>query len=298
MPIYLPIAELSVNLFTLLGLGAGAGLLAGMFGVGGGFVLAPLLIFIGISPAVAVAASTNQILASSLSGFLAHFRRSNVDFRMGNMLMIGGLTGSTLGIFVFRYFRSTGQIDLLVTLAYVFFLGSVGALMGRESFYTLRGKTPPKRKKMRWRDQLPLQMNFPRSETRHSMLLPLLIGAGVGVLVSLLGVGGGFFLVPAMIYLLGLPTALAVGTSLYQTVFVTANVTMLQALTTQTVDVVLAVPLLIGGVAGAQAGTRLGAKLPSEHVRGALALIVLAVALRLAYGLFVPPANPFSVVVQ
>ncbi len=302
MQIYLPIAELSVNIFLLLGLGGLTGVLAGIFGVGGGFLLTPLLIFIGVSPAVAVSTSANQIIAASFSGFLAHMRRGNVDFRMGNMLLGGGLVGSTLGVFVFRWLRAVGQIDLIISLAYVLLLGTVGILMAIESTRALRGRhskpLPAENAKPRWRERLPLQMHFPRSNMQLSVLLPVLIGFAIGALVSLMGVGGGFFLVPAMIYLFGMPTSVVIGTSLYQTMFITANATLLQALTTQTVDIALACPLLIGAVLGAQFGARVGVKLSPVHLRGWLAAMVLIVSLRLAYGLFATPDTPFVVVAQ
>lgn len=301
MQIYLPIAELSVNIGLLLALGGLTGILSGMFGVGGGFLLTPLLMFIGVPPAVAVATSANQIIASSVSGFLAHMRRQNVDFQMGNALLAGGVIGSTLGVWLFKYLKSLGQIDLIIALCYVVFLGLVGGLMAAESIREMTGrKKKPSAAPVRaaWRERLPWQVQFTRTGIRVSYLLPLAIGFFVGVLVSLMGIGGGFFLIPAMIYVLGMPTGVVIGTSLYQIIFITANVTLLQALTTQTVDIVLAVLLLAGSVFGAQLGTRLGARLPGEQLRALLAALVLAVALKLAYGLFVPPTDPYSVTTE
>lgn len=298
MQIYLPIAELSVNVFGLLLLGGATGILSGLFGVGGGFLITPLLIFIGVSPAVSVATSANQIIASSLSGFLAHLRRRNVDFKMGNALLAGGVLGSTLGVWLFRWLKNTGHIDLIISVSYVVFLGLVGSMMALESLRALLGKrkpVPPPRQKQPWQATLPLQMEFPHSGIRMSLLLPMLIGFGVGILVSIMGIGGGFFLIPAMIYILRMPAAVVVGTSLYQIIFITANVTLLQALTTQTVDIVLALLLLSGSVLGAQIGTKLGTKLPAEYMRGLLAALVLGVAVKLGLGLVVPPNDPYTV---
>lgn len=298
MQIYLPIAEISVNIFAILALGGATGVLSGMFGVGGGFLITPLLIFIGVSPAVAVATSANQIIASSVSGFHAHLRRQNVDFKMGNHLLTGGIVGSTLGVVLFRWLKSIGHIDLIISLCYVIFLGLVGGLMALESARTLLGKRKPaalEEKVSHWRERLPMQTEFPRSSLTISALLPVGIGFFVGVMVSLMGIGGGFFLIPAMIYVLRMPTSVVIGTSLYQIIFITANVTLLQAITTQTVDILLAILLLSGSVIGAQFGTRFGSRLASEHLRALLAALVLAVALRLAYGLFVPPENPYTV---
>lgn len=301
MQIYLPIAEISVNIFLLLALGGVTGVLSGLFGIGGGFLLTPFLIFIGVSPAVAVATSANQIIASSVSGFYAQAKRHHVDFKMGNMLLAGGIVGSTLGVSLFSWLKTLGQIDLIISVCYVVFLGVVGSLMAVESIRAHLGLNKPHVKKHRtqpWHATFPFQVYFPRSDIRITALLPLLIGAGVGILVSLMGVGGGFFLVPAMMYLLRMPTGVVIGTSLYQIMFITANVTLLQAYTTQTVDIVLAAILLSASVIGAQAGSRMGAKLPTERLRALLAALVLAVALRLAYELFLPPENLFSVVAQ
>lgn len=299
MQIYLPIAELSVNIFAVLGLGALTGVLSGMFGVGGGFLMTPFLIFIGVSPAVAVATSANQIIASSVSGFISYWRKQNVDFKMGWFLLIGGMGGSSLGVGLFSWLKQSGQIDVIISLCYVLFLGLIGSLMAIESYRTLAG-IPRRRNRVsehaaRWRDRLPWQTPFPRSKLQISALVPLGIGFFVGVMVSLMGIGGGFFLIPAMIYLIGMPGAVVVGTSLFQIIFITANVTLLQAITTHTVDIVLALLLLSGSVVGAQAGIKIGAKLPAEKLRMMLALLVLGVAARLGYGLLVPPENLYTI---
>ncbi|MDP6691139.1 MAG: sulfite exporter TauE/SafE family protein [Alphaproteobacteria bacterium] len=300
MQIYLPIAELSVNIFLFLGMGAGVGFLSGLFGVGGGFLMTPLLIFAGIPPAVAVATEANQIVASSVSGALAHWRRGNVDLRMGIVLLLGGFIGSTLGVWVFGLLQGLGQIDLVIRLSYVVFLGIIGALMLVESLKAISRQRKPggKRRKLHqhnWLHGLPFKMRFRQSKLYISALLPLGIGILVGILAAIMGVGGGFIMVPAMIYLLGMPTAMVVGTSLFQIIFVTANVTFLQAWQNQTVDIFLALLLLTGGVIGAQLGTRAGAKLPGEQLRSMLALIVLGVCARLAYELLVRPDDLYSI---
>ncbi len=300
MQIYLPIAEMSVNVFLLLGMGAGVGFLSGLYGVGGGFLMTPLLIFIGIPPAVAVGTEANQIVAASVSGVLAHWRRGNVDFKMGLVLLLGGLAGSTLGVILFSFLRGVGQIDLVISLCYVVFLGIIGALMLFESARTIRRRktAPGQRRKLHqhnWVHGLPLKMRFRRSKLYISALMPLGIGFLVGVLAAIMGVGGGFVMVPAMIYLLGMPTAVVIGTSLFQIIFVTANVTFLQAYFNQTVDVVLALMLLSGAVIGAQFGARAGAKLHGEELRGLLALMVLAVCGKLFFDLLVTPSDIYSI---
>jgi len=299
MQIYLPIAEVSVNAFLLLGLGGMVGILSGMFGVGGGFLMTPLLFFIGIPPAVAVATEANQIVASSFSGVLAHFRRKTVDFRMGTVLLVGGLIGAALGVVVFNYLKSLGQVDLLVTLCYVVFLGVIGSLMFVESLNALRkvkkgGGAPAKRRQRGWIHAMPLKMRFRTSGLYISVIPPVLVGLCVGVLSAIMGVGGGFIMVPAMIYLLGMPTKVVVGTSLFQIIFVTAFTTMLHATTNYTVDVVLAVLLLVGGVIGAQIGTVIGARMPAEQLRVLLAALVLVVCGKLALDLLLEPSELYS----
>lgn len=298
MQIYLPIAEVSVNAFLLLGLGGIVGILSGMFGVGGGFLMTPLLFFIGIPPAVAVATEANQIVASSFSGVLAHFKRKTVDLRMGTVLLIGGLVGAGFGVMVFNYLKAQGQVDLLVKLCYVIFLGIIGGLMFFESLNAIRnvkkGKAPA-RKKHNWIHGLPFKMRFRVSGLYISVIPPLIVGVAVGILAAIMGVGGGFIMVPAMIYLLGMPTKVVVGTSLFQIIFVTAFTTMLHATTNFTVDIVLAVLLLIGGVIGAQIGTRIGVKMKAEQLRILLAIMVLIVCGKLALELLLQPAELYSI---
>ncbi|MGB0900462.1 sulfite exporter TauE/SafE family protein [Halocynthiibacter sp.] len=298
MQIYLPIAEVSVNAFLLLGLGGLVGILSGMFGVGGGFLMTPLLFFIGIPPAVAVATEANQIVASSFSGVLAHFKRKTVDLRMGTVLLIGGLVGAALGVQLFNMLKSAGQVDLLVKLCYVVFLGIIGGLMFMESAKAiLRSKKPgavPTRKKHNWIHNLPMKMKFRTSGLYISVFPPLIVGLFVGVLAAIMGVGGGFIMVPAMIYLLGMPTKVVVGTSLFQIIFVTAFTTLLHATTNYTVDMALAVLLLVGGVVGAQIGTRIGVKMKAEQLRILLALMVLGVCGKLALDLLIQPSELYS----
>ena len=296
MDIYLPIAEVSLDIFLLLGLGAVIGFLSGVFGVGGGFLLTPLLIFIGVPPAVAVASSANQLIGASVSGVLAHWRRGNVDFKMGFVLLIGGLAGSVLGVWLFTLLKRLGQIELTISLLYVLLLGTLGALMAWESLRSLVQQRRPGgvRRKLHqhtWLHGLPLKTRFRRSKLYISALLPTALGFVVGVLGAVLGIGGGFLLVPAMIYMLGMPTAVVPGTSLLQIIFVAANVTFLQAYTNRTVDAVLALVLLVGGVFGAQIGTRYGTRLRGEQLRFLLALLVLAVAAKLAFDLTVRPPS-------
>lgn len=299
MYIYLPIAEISINIFLILGLGGMVGLLSGIFGVGGGFLMTPLLIFLGVPAAVAVGTEANQIVAASVSGVLAHWRRGNVDIKMGSILLAGGIVGSTIGVYIFAMLRELGQIDLAIKLSFIIFLGIVGILMLFESMQTIFRSRRPGAKRRRlhqhnWLHGLPFKMRFRKSKLYISALLPFMIGAGVGILSAIMGVGGGFIMVPAMIYLLGMPTSVVVGTSLFQIIFVTANVTFLQSVQTQTVDVVLAGLLLIGGVVGAQFGTRIGALLKGEQLRGLLALIVLAVCIKLVTDVIITPEDFFS----
>ena len=299
MQIYLPIAEVSVNAFLLLGLGGIVGVLSGMFGVGGGFLMTPLLFFIGIPPAVAVATEANQIVASSFSGVLAHVKRKTVDFKMGTVLLIGGLIGAAMGVQLFNILKAQGQVDLLVKLSYVIFLGIIGGLMFFESLRAIRRSkktgAAPKRKKHNWIHNLPFKMKFRTSGLYISVIPPAIVGVAVGVLAAIMGVGGGFIMVPAMIYLLGMPTKVVIGTSLFQIIFVTAFTTLLHATTNFTVDMPLAVLLLIGGVVGAQIGTRIGVKLKAEQLRILLAIMVLVVSGKLAFDLLVEPAELFSI---
>ncbi|NNK77429.1 MAG: sulfite exporter TauE/SafE family protein [Litoreibacter sp.] len=299
MQIYLPIAEVSVNAFLLLGLGGLVGILSGMFGVGGGFLMTPLLFFIGIPPAVAVATEANQIVASSFSGVLAHLKRKTVDLKMGTVLLIGGLAGAALGVQVFTMLREMGQVDLLVKLCYVVFLGVIGGLMFFESLRAIRrAKAPTKpivRKHRGWIHAMPFKMKFRTSGLYISVIPPLVVGVAVGILAAIMGVGGGFIMVPAMIYLLGMPTKVVVGTSLFQIIFVTGFATLLHATTNYTVDMALAVLLLVGGVVGAQIGTRIGLKLKAEQLRILLSIMVLVVCGKLALDLLLQPGELYSV---
>ncbi len=299
MQVYLPIAELSVNAFLLLGIGGVIGILSGLFGVGGGFLMTPLLIFIGIPPAVAVATGANQIVASSFSGVLAHIRRRTVDFKMGMVLTAGGAVGSVIGVQIFSYLREAGQVELLVSLCYVVFLGIVGGLMFIESVNALRrsrsGAPRRPRKHHSWVHGLPLKMRFRESKLYISAIPPFGIGVGVGILAAIMGVGGGFIMVPAMIYLLGMPTAVVIGTSLLQIIFVTGLTTLLHATQNQTVDAVLALLMVLGGVVGAQIGARLGVRIKAEQLRILLAGLVLAVCFKLGYDLFATPSELYSI---
>ena len=301
MQIYLPIAEVSVNAFLILGLGGLVGILSGMFGVGGGFLLTPLLFMIGIPPAVAVATGTNQIVASSISGVLAHFRRRTVDLRMGTVLLIGGLLGAAIGVQVFSILRDLGQVDLLVNLCYVLFLAVIGGLMFVESLNAIRRARAAGpaartvRRQRNWIHALPFKMKFRASGLYISVIPPLAVGLLVGVLAAIMGVGGGFIMVPAMIYLLGMPTKVVIGTSLFQIIFVTAFTTLLHAVTNYTVDMVLAVLLLIGGVIGAQFGTRIGTRLKAEQLRILLATMVLVMCGKLALDLLLEPSELYSI---
>ena len=303
MYIYLPIAEVSMNIFAISGLGAIVGFLSGLFGVGGGFLMTPLLIFLGIPAAVAVSTEANQIVASSVSGVIAHWRKKNVDFKMGFILLIGGYIGSSFGVWLFAILKDIGQIELVIRLSYVVFLGMIGFLMAWESTKAiLKSRTPGatrgKLHQHNWLHGLPFKMRFRRSKLYISALLPLFIGAFVGVLSAIMGVGGGFILVPAMIYVLGMPTAVVVGTSLFQIIFVTANVTFLQSITTQTVDIVLAGLLMLGGVIGAQIGSNASSLLRGEQLRGLLALLVLAVCFKLFADLTLAPDDIYSIVIK
>lgn len=302
MYIYLPIAEMSVNVFLILGMGGAVGFLSGLFGVGGGFLMTPLLIFLGVPAPVAVSTGANQIVASSISGVIAHWRRGNLDFTMGFVLLAGGIVGSSIGVLIFKLLEAVGQIDLVIKLCYVIFLGVIGGLMLLESVRTILQvrRSGARRRKLHehnWMHGLPLKMRFRKSKLYISALLPLGIGCLVGILSAIMGVGGGFIMVPAMIYMLGMRTSMVVGTSLLQIIFVTANVTFLQAISTQTVDVVLAILLLIGAVVGAQFGSQFAVKLKGEQLRGLLALLVVGVCLKLAYDLVITPDDLYSIVV-
>ena len=299
MQVYLPIAEMSANVFELLALGGFVGFLSGLFGVGGGFLMTPLLIFFGVPSGVAVATGANQVIASSVTGALAHWRNGNVDVKMGLVLLAGGLMGSSMGVLLFTLIRRLGQIDLLVQVSYVLFLGIIGAAMLTESVRAwIRSRNPaaPKKKlhEHTWVHGLPLKMRFRHSKLYISAIAPLVIGIFAGILSAIMGVGGGFVMVPAMIYILGMPTSVVVGTSLFQIIFVMANVTFLQAYSNQTVDIVLAVILLAGAVVGAQIGTTMSGRLRGEQLRALLGAVVLVVCAGVAWELFVTPADRFS----
>jgi hypothetical protein len=301
MDLYLPIANLSVNALVIILLGGGVGLLSGMFGVGGGFLTTPLLIVYGIPPTVAAASAASQVTGASVSGVFAHFRRNGVDTQMGGVLVAGGVLGAIAGAGLFRLLQATGQIDTVIALLYVVLLGSIGGLMLREALGAIsvaRAGGAPRAMKRRHHPlvaSLPLRWRFYRSGLYISPLAPLLLGFLTGILTMLLGVGGGFVLVPAMIYLLGMSAKVVVGTSLFQILFVTAAATMTHALTTKAVDIVLAGLLLIGSVVGAQVGARLAQRLRPEQLRLALAAMVLMVALRIMLGLVWRPDEIYSV---
>lgn len=302
MDIYLPIAEVSVNAPFLVVLGLVVGFISGLFGIGGGFLMAPVLVFMGIPPAVAVASQANHVVASSASSVFAYGRKRMVDFRMGAVLAAGGIIGSFLGVEGFRVLRVLGQADLVVALSYLIFLGVIGGLMLSESVTALlrrrRGEPPsePKDRRPLWLYGLPLKMRFPRSRLYISVLPPIALGIGVGILSAIMGVGGGFILVPAMIYLLRMPASMVVGTSLFQIIITTGVVTVLQAGRNQTVDLVLSTLLLFGGVIGAQLGARASSRFRAEELRIVLALIVLFVGLQMGLGVFVTPKDPFVLV--
>ncbi|MGH6763001.1 MAG: sulfite exporter TauE/SafE family protein [Phyllobacterium sp.] len=292
---------MSANMLALLGMGAAVGFLSGMFGVGGGFLITPLLIFYNIPPVVAVATGANQVIASSFSGALVHFKRGTLDVKLGLLLVLGGLIGAVVGIYIFTLLRELGQLDLIVAILYVVFLGTVGGLMLIESVRALRrvrqGQlvTLKKPGQHNWIHRLPFKMRFRASKLYVSVIPVLTLGFFIGILSSVMGVGGGFIMVPAMIYMLKVPTNVVIGTSLFQIVFVTAVTTVMQATTNQSVDIVLALLLMLGGVIGAQYGARAGQKLRGEQLRALLGLLVLAVGLRLAFGLFMKPDDLYSV---
>ena len=299
MDVYLPIANLSVNGLWIVALGLVTGLLSGLFGVGGGFLTTPLLIFYGVPPTVAAASASTQVTGASVSGVFAHSKRGGVDFRMGGVMVAGGMIGAGIGSLLFRWLRAMGQIDVVISALYVILLGSIGMMMAREAVQALRGKASSSAAKRRRHHplvaSLPMRWRFYRSGLYISPLAPLLLGMFTGVLTMLMGIGGGFVLVPAMLYILGMGAAVVVGTSLFQILFVTMMTTMMHAMTTRAVDVVLAVLLLIGSVSGAQIGAQLAQKIPAERLRFALAAIVLVVALRMALGLGWAPDEIYTV---
>lgn len=301
MDIYLPIANLSVNALVIIGLGGLVGLLSGMFGVGGGFLTTPLLIFYGIPPTVAAASAASQVTGASVSGVYAHLQRNGVDFRMGGVMVAGGVLGSLAGAWLFRLLQESGQIDTVIALLYVILLGGIGALMARDAIASIRATqtgVPLKVRKRRHHPlvaSLPFRWRFYRSGLYISPLAPLLLGFATGILTVILGVGGGFIMVPAMLYLLGMTTQVVVGTSLFQILFVTMAATMVHATTTKAVDIVLAALLLIGSVTGAQVGARLAQKIKPDYLRLMLAAMVLLVAIRMALGLGWRPDEIYTV---
>jgi len=301
MDVYLPIANLSVNGLVIVTLGALTGILSGMFGVGGGFLTTPLMIFYGIPPTVAAASAASQVTGASVSGVFAHSRRAGVDYLMGAVLVAGGIIGTGIGAVLFSLLQAWGQIDVVINILYVVLLGSIGTLMARESWQVLKAQkagVPVPARKRRHHPMvasLPLRWRFYRSGLYISPLAPLLLGVLTGILTMLMGIGGGFVLVPAMLYILGMSANVVVGTSLFQILFVTMASTMMHSLTTKAVDIVLAVLLLIGSVSGAQIGAQLAQKLPAERLRLVLAVIVLVVAARMALGLGWRPDEIYSV---
>jgi uncharacterized membrane protein YfcA len=302
MDVYLPIANLAVDGLVIVLLGALTGILSGIFGVGGGFLTTPLLIFYGVPPTVAAASAATQVTGASVSGVLAHGRRNGVDYQMGLVLVAGGVVGAVLGAGLFNLLTAWGQIDTVINILYVVLLGTIGSLMLRETIQTMRAGASdgkPRAAKRRHHplvSSLPLRWRFYRSGLYISPLAPLVLGVIVGILTMLMGVGGGFILVPAMLYILGMSAGVVVGTSLFNILFVTMASTMVHALTTEAVDIVLAGILLLGSVTGAQFGAKIATTLKPELLRLALALIVLAVALRMAFGLGIRPDEVYTVV--
>ena len=302
MDIYLPIAEVSVNAGVLVLLGAVVGFISGLFGIGGGFLMTPILLWMGIPPVVAVASEANHVAASSASSVISYSRKRQVDFRMGGVLAAGGAVGALLGVEVFRWLRLLGQADLVVSLSYLIFLGLIGGLMLVESVGSVlrqrRGQSPPKRRDRRpvWLYGLPLKVRFPRSRLYISVIPPIILGIFVGILSAIMGVGGGFILVPAMVYILRMPAGVVVGTSLFQIIITTSLASILQAGRNQSVDIVLATLLLLGGVLGAQFGARASSRFRAEELRALLGLIVLIMGLQMGLVLFITPEDPFILV--
>lgn len=305
MQIYLPVAEIPINVLVILALGLATGFLAGMFGIGGGFLATPFLMFIGIPPAVAVATSTNQIIASSVSGLFGHLRKGNVDIKMGIILVIGGLIGSTFGVSVFKLLQQTGQTDIVIAITYVVFLGSISITMLKDSIKSLlenkyqliweKDQDTNLDKFLKKIDKLPGKIYFPKSEITISILIPIILSIGIGILVSLMGIGGGFLMIPAMIYILRMPSYVVVGTSLFQIIFIASNATFLQAITNNTVDIILAFLMIISSAIGAQFGTRTVYKSDANLMRVFLSLLILGVCSKIFLGLVTTPQNLFSV---
>ena len=300
MSIYLPIAEMNVNIFLIVFIGMLVGALSGLFGVGGGFLMTPLLIFLGIPPVVAVGSEAPHVLASSVSGVIAHWRKKNVDFKMGFFLLLGGVTGSTLGVNLFKLLSLYGQIDIVIQFLFIIFLGFIGISMAFESArttiknYRTTSAIRTKLHQHSWIHGLPFKLRFHRSKLYISTIPPIIIGFFVGVLSAMMGVGGGFIMIPAMVYILGMSTNVVVGTSLFQIIFVTANSTFFQSYLNQTVDIVLSALMILGGVIGAQIGVRIGSKLKAEYLRGILAILVLLVCAKILTDLILTPSDLFT----
>ena len=300
MSIYLPIAEININIFLIVFIGMLVGALSGLFGVGGGFLMTPLLIFLGIPPVVAVGSEAPHVLASSVSGVIAHWRKKNVDFKMGFFLLSGGLVGSTVGVNLFKLLKTYGQIDIVIQFLFLIFLGFIGMSMAFESAkttiknYRTTSAIRTKLHQHSWIHGLPFKLRFHRSKLYISAIPPILIGFFVGVLSAMMGVGGGFIMIPAMVYILGMSTNVVVGTSLFQIIFVTANSTFFQSYLNQTVDIVLSALMILGGVIGAQIGVRIGTKLKAEYLRGILAILVLLVCAKILTDLILTPSDLFT----
>ena len=300
MSIYLPIAEMNINIFLIVFIGMIVGALSGLFGVGGGFLMTPLLIFLGIPPVVAVGSEAPHVLASSVSGVIAHWRKKNVDFKMGFFLLSGGVVGSTVGVNLFKLLKTYGQIDIVIQFLFIIFLGFIGISMAFESAkttlknYRTTSAIRTKLHQHSWIHGLPFKLRFHRSKLYISAIPPILIGFFVGVLSAMMGVGGGFIMIPAMVYILGMSTNVVVGTSLFQIIFVTANSTFFQSYLNQTVDIVLSALMILGGVIGAQIGVRIGTKLKAEYLRGILAILVLLVCAKILTDLIIMPSDIFT----
>lgn len=300
MSIYLPIAEININIFLIVFIGMLVGALSGLFGVGGGFLMTPLLIFLGIPPVVAVGSEAPHVLASSVSGVIAHWRKKNVDFKMGFFLLSGGIVGSTFGVNLFKILKTYGQIDIVIQFLFIIFLGFIGISMAFESAkttiknYRTTSAIRTKLHQHSWIHGLPFKLRFHRSKLYISAIPPILIGFFVGVLSAMMGVGGGFIMIPAMVYILGMSTNVVVGTSLFQIIFVTANSTFFQSYLNQTVDIVLSALMILGGVIGAQIGVRIGTKLKAEYLRGILAILVLLVCAKILTDLILTPSDLFT----
>jgi uncharacterized membrane protein YfcA len=296
--IYLPIAEMPVNVLLVLLVSGGVGFVSGLVGVGGGFIMTPALIFLGVPAPVAVATGASQIAATSFSGIMTQTRRKNVDWRMGLLLSIGGIAGSAMGVWLFERLLRLGQLDLIISILYLFLLSGVGFLMLSETYSLWRGRTTSgvsilRRPARTVAHTLPFRIAFPRSGLYISVIPPLVLGFAIGALAAIMGIGGGFILIPAMIYLLRMPTHVVVGTSLFQVLIVSSLVVILQSAATQTVDLVLAALLMLGGVVGAQFGARIGAGLKNEHIRGLLGLLLIAASAKFLFDLVIPPEEPY-----